>query len=205
MRRELNALAAEHGVQYLYRQLAEVDPESAGRVEPRDLYRIVRALEVFRLTGIPISAHQRRHAFAEPAYDTLTIGLELSRERLYQAIDRRFDQMIAAGLVKETEALLAAGYRPEAPPLSTIGYKHVAAALRGELTLEEASALAKRDTRRLAKRQLTWFRRDTEIVWLDAEHEAHRASQLFEAFFFPPPVPQASAHSPVTAIRDVAH
>ncbi|HTY56012.1 MAG TPA: tRNA (adenosine(37)-N6)-dimethylallyltransferase MiaA [Candidatus Binataceae bacterium] len=185
LRRELSALAAEHGVEFLHRQLMEVDAESAARVEPRDLYRIVRALEVFRLTGIPISAHQRRHAFAEPLYDSLTLGLDLPRERLYQAIDRRFDEMIAAGLIEETKALLAAGYRPEAPPLSTIGYKHVAAAIRGELKMNQAIELAKRDTRRLAKRQLTWFRRDPEIVWVDAERGACQALDLLTKFFFP--------------------
>jgi len=203
IRRELNALAAEHGVEYLYRQLSEVDSESAGRVEPRDLYRIVRALEVFRLTGIPISAHQRRHAFAEPVYETLTVGLHLPRERLYQAIDRRFDEMIAAGLVEETRTLLAAGYRPEAPPLSTIGYKHVASALRGELTMDEAVALAKRDTRRLAKRQLTWFRRDPEIVWVDAEGRAQQALELFEGFFFSRLAPGAAVQGPGAALQNV--
>ena len=192
IRRELGELAARHGVEYLYRQLSEVDPEAAGRLEPHDLYRIVRALEVFRVTGMPISLHQRRHSFAELAYDSLTVGLNLPRERLYQAIDRRFDEMIAAGLVEETRALLAAGYRPEAPPLSTIGYKHVAAHLRGELTMEEAIALAKRDTRRLAKRQLTWFRRDSEIVWVDAENGREEALALFEGFFFSRPAQGAS-------------
>ena len=202
IRRELSALAAEHGVEYLYRELAQVDAESAGRVEPRDLYRIVRALEVFRLTGIPISAHRRRHAFAEQAFDSITIGLELPRERLYQAIDRRFDQMIAAGLVEETRALLAAGYRPEAPPLSTIGYKHVAAAIRGELTMEQAVELAKRDTRRLAKRQLTWFRRDPEIRWVDAEHGEKQVTELLENFFFAPSASELSARAQLPAGRE---
>ncbi len=202
IRRELNALAAERGVEHLYRQLSEVDSESAGRIEPRDLYRIVRALEVFRLTGMTISAHQRRHAFAEPAYHSLTVGLHLPRERLYQAIDRRFDEMIAAGLAEETSALLAAGYRPEAPPLSTIGYKHVAAALRCELTMDEAVALAKRDTRRLAKRQLTWFRRDPEIVWVDAERGARQALELFEEFFFSRSAPDAAIEGRGTTVQN---
>jgi len=201
IRRELHVLAAEHGVEYLYRQLSEVDAESAGRIGPRDLYRIVRALEVFRLTGTTISAHQRRHAFAEPVYVSLTVGLHLPRERLYQAIDRRFDEMIAAGLVEETRALLAAGYRPQAPPLSTIGYKHVAAALAGELTMDEAVATAKRDTRRLAKRQLTWFRRDPEIVWVDAERGAQQALELFEGFFSSPPAPGAALQGPGTGVE----
>ncbi|MGD0075241.1 MAG: tRNA (adenosine(37)-N6)-dimethylallyltransferase MiaA [Candidatus Binataceae bacterium] len=203
IRRELAALADQHGVEYLYRQLSEVDADSAGRLEPHDLYRIVRALEVFRLTGMTISAHQRRHAFAEPVYDSLTVGLHLPRERLYEAIDRRFDEMIAAGLVEETRTLLAAGYRPEAPPLSTIGYKHVAAAMRGEFTMDEAIALAKRDTRRLAKRQLTWFRRDTEIVWVDAERGARQALELFEGFFFSRPATEAAVERRGATVQNI--
>src|SRR5260370_42384062 len=105
------------------------------------------------------------------------------RARLYQAIDERFDAMIAAGLAAEVGALLDAGYAPIAPPLCTIGYKHIAAYLQGETTLEAAVELAKRDTRRLAKRQLTWFRRDPEIVWIDAQRGAEQAYRLFADFF----------------------
>ncbi len=183
LRSELEARAAGHGVEALYQELRGVDPAAAARLEPRDLYRIVRALEVYRLTGVPISVHQSRHALAEPQYDSLIVGLKLPRERLYAALDRRFDEMIAAGLVEEVSSLAAAGHRPDAPPLSTIGYKHVAAYLRGELGLADAITLAKRDTRRLAKRQLTWFRRDPAIVWVDAEHGGEEALGLFEDFF----------------------
>lgn len=203
IRRELNESAAVNGVEFLYRELARVDAQTASRLEPHDLYRIIRALEVYRLTGIPISAHQRSHGFAEPAYDSLTIGLDLPRERLYRAINRRFEEMIAAGLVEEVRALIAAGYRPEAPLLSTIGYRHVAAYLHGELTLEQAIALAQRDTRRLAKRQLTWFRRDPEIVWVDAETGAEQALSLFERFFFAKRMDDiAAAAAPAGIVRD---
>jgi tRNA dimethylallyltransferase len=111
------------------------------------------------------------------------VGIEVERKRLYDAIDARFDAMVAAGLVEEVRALIEAGYSPEKPPLSTIGYKQIAAYLRGEMTLADATALAKQESRRLAKRQLTWFRREPEIVWLDPERGANDALALFDKFF----------------------
>jgi tRNA dimethylallyltransferase len=185
IRRELAAQAAEHGVASLHARLSEIDPEAAVRISVNDLYRIIRALEVFRLTGIPISAHQRRHGFDSAEYDTLTIGLEMPRDSLYAAIDRRFDAMVAAGLVEEVRALIAAGYRVDTPPLHAIGYRQIASSLRGELALAEAIALAKRETRRLAKRQLTWFRRDPEIAWLDAERGREEALKRLQDFLAP--------------------
>lgn len=188
IRGELAAVAAEHGVEYLHARLAEVDPEGARRIGHNDLYRITRALEVYRLTGEPITAHQERHRFAAREYETLTIGLAAERKRLYEAIDRRFDEMIASGLVDEVRRLLAAGCDPGEAPLRTVGYKQIAAALRGEMTMADAIALAKRDTRRLAKRQLTWFRADSEIVWVDAERGLEQAYGLLSAFFAGEPV-----------------
>ncbi len=133
IRDRLAKVAAELGVAHLHQQLREIDPEAANRIGVNDLYRIVRALEVFELTGETISAHQRRHRFADIGYDTLTVGVEVERKKLYEAIDTRFDAMVAAGLVDEVRALVDAGYSPEKPPLSTIGYKQIAAYLRGEI------------------------------------------------------------------------
>jgi tRNA dimethylallyltransferase len=183
IRDRLAKIAEEQGVPYLRQRLRELDPESANRIGVNDLYRIVRALEVFELTGETISTHQHRHRFADIGYDTLTIGIEVDRKKLYQDIDARFDTMVARGLVEEVRALTQAGYSPEKPPLSTIGYKQIAAYLRGEMTLVEATALAKQESRRLAKRQLTWFRREPEVVWLDPERGANDALALFERFF----------------------
>ena len=176
-------IAAETGVAQLHQTLREIDPEAANRIGVNDLYRIVRALEVFELTGETISAHQLRHRFADNGYDTLTVGVEVDRKKLYEAIDTRFDAMVAAGLVEEVRALVTAGYSPGKPPLSTIGYKQIAAYLRGEIALHDAIAQAKQESRRLAKRQLTWFRREPEIVWLDPERGANDALALFEKFF----------------------
>ena len=184
IRRRLGAVADERGVNFLHAQLAEVDPAGANRIGVNDLYRIVRALEVFELTGETISAHQGRHRFGDASgYDALTVGIENDRKKLYATIDERFDAMVGEGLVEEVRGLMARGHSPERPPLSTIGYKQIAAHLRGEMTLADAIALAKRDSRRLAKRQLTWFRREPDIVWLDPERGAHDALALFQKFF----------------------
>ncbi|MGH7779714.1 MAG: tRNA (adenosine(37)-N6)-dimethylallyltransferase MiaA [Candidatus Binataceae bacterium] len=183
IRARLSREAEEGGIETLHGRLREADPAAAARIGHHDLYRIMRAIEVFELTGEPISAHQARHAFSARAYESLTVGLSLERAHLYQAIDRRFDAMIAAGLVAEVRALLAAGYAPGRPPLATIGYKQIALHLAGELTLEGAIALAKRDTRHLAKRQLTWFRADSELRWLDPARPAEHAQELFAEFF----------------------
>ena len=183
IRDRLAKVAADQGVAHLHQKLRKIDPEAANRIGVNDLYRIVRALEVFELTGETISAHQRRHRFADIGYDILTVGVEVERKKLYEAIDSRFDAMLAAGLVEEVRALVEAGYSPGKPPLSTIGYKQIAAYLRREIALDEAVTLAKQESRRLAKRQLTWFRREPEIVWLDPERGAHDALALFEKFF----------------------
>jgi tRNA dimethylallyltransferase len=183
IRDRLAKVAAEQGVAHLHQRLRELDPEAANRIGVNDLYRIVRALEVFELTGETISAHQRRHRFADIGYDTLTVGVEVERPKLYAAIDARFDAMVAGGLVAEVRTLIDAGYSPDQPPLSTIGYKQIAAYLRGEIALDDAVAQARQESRRLAKRQLTWFRREPQIVWLDPERGAQDALALFGKFF----------------------
>jgi tRNA dimethylallyltransferase len=180
IRARLADVAAEHGTDYLFARLARIDPEAAGRIKPNDLRRITRALEIHEQTGIRISEHQRRHQFADRPFESLTVGLTLPREELYRCIDRRFEAMIAEGLVGEVRSLLAAGYEL---PLSTIGYREIAAFVRDEASLAEAIARAKCASRRLAKRQLTWFRADPEILWLDGRRDAEKALKLFQQFF----------------------
>jgi tRNA dimethylallyltransferase len=183
IRARLEQIAAEHGLGALRERLAAVDPAAAERIGYNDLYRITRALEVFELTAEPISVQQARHAFAARPFDSITLGIAPERKSLYEAIERRFDQMIAEGLVAEVARLLEAGHRPERPPLATIGYKQIAAHLRGEMTLAEAVVIAKRESRRLAKRQMTWFRADREIAWLDPACAAEQALSLLKEFF----------------------
>ena len=112
-------IAAKQSVGQLHELLRAIDPEAANRIGVNDLYRIVRALEVFELTGETLSAHQQRHRFADVGYDTLMVGVEVERKKLYEAIDRRFDEMIEAGLVEEVRTLVEAGYSPGKAPLRT--------------------------------------------------------------------------------------
>jgi tRNA dimethylallyltransferase len=182
IRAELMAVAERLGSGELYRRLGAVDPEAAARVDRHDLRRIVRALEVYQSSGITISAYQRRHAFAAREYASLTIGLTITRAALYAAIERRFDAMVAAGLVDEVRALMAGGGEGGAS-LSAIGYREIAAYLRSEMTLEQAVERAKRESRRLAKRQLTWFRAEPEIVWIDPREQAEEGIRRLASFF----------------------
>lgn len=148
-------------------KLRQVDPELAGRIHPNNLVRIIRALEVYRLTGIPLSRYQQEHGFAGQQYETLQIGISVERGELYRRIDARVERMLADGLANEVRQLLAAGYGRELKAMRAIGYKQLAAHLAGECSLEEAVRLIKRDTRRYAKRQLTWFHSDSDIIWLE--------------------------------------
>ena len=166
LRQRLAAEEERHGRGYLHRRLAEVDPLSAKRLHPNDLRRIIRALEVYQQTGLPISATQTAGE-AGPRYDDLFLGLSMERELLYRRIDDRVDSMLAHGLEDEVRRLLAR-YRPDLPAMESIGYREMVWYLRGLTTRAEAVALIKRNTRRFAKRQLTWFRKDHRIRWLDA-------------------------------------
>jgi tRNA dimethylallyltransferase len=183
LRQQLGAMAEQYGVPAMHRRLSEVDPALAARLAHNDLRRIIRGLEVFALTRIPLSEHQQHHRFTERDFDVLTVGITLPRPQLYEAVNQRFAAMVEAGLVDEIRALLAAGYDPGAPPLSTIGYSEIAGFVNGELTIGDAILRAQRESRRLAKRQLTWFGADPEIVWLDANHAAEPAFALFREFF----------------------
>jgi len=154
-----------HGPGYLHARLAKVDPVSAARLHPNDLFRIVRALEVYEQTGVPISATQTA-ARAESRYDDLMIGLTMDRALLYARIDERVDAMLAGGWVDEVRRLLER-YPPGVRAMQALGYRELVLYLRGLLTWEEAVALIKRNTRRFAKRQFTWFRRERRLTWLD--------------------------------------
>jgi tRNA dimethylallyltransferase len=167
VRGELEEQARRDGNEALLRELAQADPETAARLHPNDRVRIVRALEVFRLTGRPISEQRSAHGFAGEHYRALKIGLAVERRELYERIERRVETMIAGGLVAEVAALLGRGFSPEAKALRSIGYRQICAYLAGEYGLAEAVPLIKRDTRRYAKRQLTWFGQDKEIIWVE--------------------------------------
>jgi tRNA dimethylallyltransferase len=168
LRQRLAQEEERYGPGHLHRRLQEVDPESAARLHPNDLRRIIRALEVYEQTGIRISSTQRA-AQAERRYDDLLFGLTMEREQLYSRIDRRVEEMIAAGLKEEVAGLLRR-YGPHVQPLEAIGYREMIWHLRGLTTFSETVALIQRNTRRFAKRQLTWFRREANLIWCDLSH-----------------------------------
>jgi tRNA dimethylallyltransferase len=155
----------KNGLDCLYAELKEVDPEAAEKIHGHDKVRILRALEVFHLTGRPISVYQSEHEFSDSKYDTLKIGLEFDRAKLYGRIELRAREMLEAGLIDEVRGLLAAGYAKDLKPMQSLGYRHVIRYLEDEYTFDEMMRTMIRDTRRYAKRQLTWFRGDPGIRW----------------------------------------
>lgn len=158
----------EKGEGTLHRRLAAVDPAAAERIHPRDLPKLVRALEVYHRVGRPISEVHAAHRFSErPKGDYFLVGLRREREDLYRRIEQRVESQIANGLIEETARLLSAGFAPQLPSMRGLGYKQMSRYLRGEQTREEAIATLKRDTRHYAKRQMTWFRADPKIEWID--------------------------------------
>jgi tRNA dimethylallyltransferase len=165
VRRRLRDLAAEEGEQYLHDRLQRVDPTSATNIHPHDLRRIVRALEIFELTGKPISELHKMHREAKPDLDVTFMGLERTRQDLYRRIDARVEQMFERGLVREVADLLERGYASEIDRIRPLGYPEVKAYLLGEIDLDRTKYLMQRNSRRYAKRQYTWFKTDPRIRW----------------------------------------
>ena len=166
LRQTLRLRAEQEGTPVLLQELRAVDPVTADRLHPNNLIRIIRALEVVRVTGVPLSQLQTAHGFSERPFESLQFCLERPREQLYRAIEQRVDTMLAAGLLAEVQQLLASGVPVDCKPMQAIGYKEVAAHLHGNLELEQMTALIKRNTRRFAKRQLTWFKAEPELQWV---------------------------------------
>lgn len=167
LRAALQEEADRYGNATMLEKLRLVDPELAAGLHPNNLVRILRALEVHRLTGIPLSRQQREHAFSAHRYHSLQIGISVERAELYRRIEQRVGNMLAAGLLGEVRGLLSAGFGRELKAMRSIGYKESIAHLLGEIPLEEAVRLIKRDTRHYAKRQLTWFKADPNILWFE--------------------------------------
>lgn len=170
VRAELDARAAAAGTPALWDDLAAIDPESAARIDRNDRKRLVRALEVFRLTGETMTAHHQRHDHkaVAPRYEHVLVGLAPARERLYEVIDARVDAMMAAGLLDEVQALRAAGHAPPLRSQQAIGYAELHAHLEGRSDLSRAIDLVKRNSRRYARRQLSWYRPDPLVRWADS-------------------------------------
>ena len=167
LRAELEAEADTIGPETLHARLAEVDPQAAQKIDPRNLRRIIRALEVYHKTGLPISQHQQKTPLP---YHQLVLGLTRPRPELYQRIDQRIDKMMATGLLDEVKRLVESGCHWQQPAMSGLGYRQIGQYLRGEISLEEAVALVKKETRRFVRQQYNWFRLDDpRIHWFEID------------------------------------
>ncbi|MGE5595142.1 MAG: tRNA (adenosine(37)-N6)-dimethylallyltransferase MiaA [Hyphomicrobiales bacterium] len=177
LRGELAAVAEREGHTALHGRLAAVDPIAAERIDARNVRRVIRALEVYHHTGVPISTWQTH---GQPDFEYLLFGIDVPREELDARIDRRVDAMFEAGFADEVRRLLDSGLDPAAPSLSSIGYAEIARYLRGDLSLEEAIAETKRATRRLARRQAQWFRReDRRVTWVRDADDIELQANIF--------------------------
>lgn len=168
-RQELLNLAKQHGATYLHEMLAKVDKISAEKIHPNNLKRVIRALEVYHLTGQPISANHSVIIGQKPLYNLAYIGLSMDRELLYSRIDERVDKMISKGLINEVKRLLDLPYPLSKTAAQAIGYKEIISYLDGQVTLDEAIQKIKTETKHFAKRQQTWFKRDARISWYDVK------------------------------------
>jgi tRNA dimethylallyltransferase len=177
LRRQLESRAEQEDSRSLYRELQDIDPMAAAKINPSNIRRIIRALEIYHAAGQPPSQLQRKEA---PGFPILVIGLTRERSELYRKIDWRVDKMIQRGLVEEVEQLLKKGYSPSLPSMSGIGYKQIGQFLRGEMTLPEAIDKIKYETHRLARHQYAWFRlSDSRIHWFDMSGTEGKASSDF--------------------------
>jgi len=168
-RRQLEEQAKEHGAGYLHEMLRKVDPASAEAIHANNVKRVIRALEFYHLSGQKISEHNETERQKQSPYNFAYFVLNDERAKLYECIDKRVDAMIAAGLVNEVQKLKDMGCSREMVSMQGLGYKEILAYLDGEYTLEEAVYIIKRETRHFAKRQLTWFKRERDVIWLDKQ------------------------------------
>ncbi|MBE5874054.1 MAG: tRNA (adenosine(37)-N6)-dimethylallyltransferase MiaA [Lachnospiraceae bacterium] len=166
-REELESIAQEKGAEILHQMLRDVDAPSAEAIHANNIKRVIRALEFHKLTGKRISDHNEQEKIKEPAYNSCYFVLNDIRELLYKRIDMRVDEMLKNGLVEEVKVLQSLGMKKEMVSMQGLGYKEILAYLEDEITLEEAVYLIKRDTRHFAKRQLTWFRRESDVIWVN--------------------------------------
>lgn len=177
-RRELEQLLKEKGPDYLHELLKNTDPDSAEAIHPNNSKRVIRALEFARLTGDKISEHNKEQRSKTSPYRFCYFVLNKNRDELYRTIDQRVDDMLRDGLLDEVKALAAKGYTRDLVSMKGLGYKELLAYLEGEYSLEEAINILKRDTRHFAKRQLTWFKREREVIWLNKEEYPNEQALL---------------------------
>ncbi len=180
-REELTRLAEEKGADFLYEKLQKVDPKSAQIIHAHNVKRIIRALEFYQMTGKKISEHNKEQREKSSPYQFAYFVLQDERAKLYKRIEARIDEMLQDGLIEEVTALKEMGLKRGRVSMQGLGYKEILAYLDGECTLEEAVEILKRDTRHFAKRQITWFKREEEVIWLDKGKFAYQEEQILEA------------------------
>ncbi|MFW5908269.1 MAG: tRNA (adenosine(37)-N6)-dimethylallyltransferase MiaA [Desulfosalsimonas sp.] len=178
LRQRLRKEADQKVGKYLHDKLTSCDPVAAGRIHPNDTYRIIRALEVYELTGRPISEYQQNHGFSDSRFHALKIGLHLERRQLYEQINLRVEKMLEDGLLEEVRELIDMGYSPELKSMQSLGYRHMTDYLGGSLCWRDAVEQMKTDTRRYAKRQLVWFRNDPEMLWMAPDDVDYACSRI---------------------------
>ncbi|WP_136605989.1 tRNA (adenosine(37)-N6)-dimethylallyltransferase MiaA [Paenibacillus dokdonensis] len=178
-RDEQAAFAEEQGAEALHAKLMAVDPVSAEKLHPNDQRRIIRALEIYHLTGVALSA-QLEGQTRESPYQLCLVGLTMDRQMLYKRIEARIDEMLTQGLVEEVSSLLEKGYGTDLVSMQGLGYKQIISYLQGRESLDEAVMILKRDTRRFAKRQLSWFRHMKDISWVDVTEPVNFSAKLAE-------------------------
>lgn len=179
-REELEQFAKEKGAEYLHEKLREVDPKSAENIHANNVKRVIRALEFYHQNGTPISEHNEEQKQQTSPYNLAYFVLTAPREILYERIDRRVDQMMEEGLLEEVKSLRERGCHRGMVSMQGLGYKEILAYLEGEYPLEEAVRILKRDTRHFAKRQLTWFRREQDVIWVDKEQFHWNEAEILE-------------------------
>ena len=179
-RTKLENLAKEHGNEYIHEKLKEIDPVSAEKIHANNVKRVIRALEFYHLTGKKISEHNETEQQKPSPYNFAYFVLTDDRENLYRRIDKRVDLMLTQGLVEEVQRLKDMGYHRNMVSMQGLGYKEILDYLDNKCTLEEAVYILKRETRHFAKRQLTWFRREREVIWFDKQKYAYKEDAILE-------------------------
>lgn len=179
-REDLEQFAKEKGAEYLHEKLREVDSKSAENIHANNVKRVIRALEFYHQNGTPISEHNEEQKQQTSPYNLAYFVLTAPREILYERIDRRVDQMMEEGLLEEVKSLRERGCHRGMVSMQGLGYKEILAYLEGEYPLEEAVRILKRDTRHFAKRQLTWFRREQDVIWVDKEQFHWNEAEILE-------------------------
>lgn len=179
-RNELEAFAKEHGAEALHARLQEVDPDAASEIHANNIKRVVRALEFYHQTGTMISKHNHEQKEKESPYDLKYFVLNDIRSRLYERIELRIDQMVEQGLIEEVQKLKDMGYTKNMVSMQGLGYKEILTYLDGDYTLDEALYVLKRDTRHFAKRQLTWFKREKDVIWVNKNEFDYDNEKILE-------------------------